>query len=81
VRTPKLQLSAEQPLTECLIPPKKGHPPSRAKEKPQNASRRGKITFRIKPHTCQRHLEGSNKTLCAPEDPIETEPDLSFSVS
>ena len=38
----------------------------RAKEKPQQDGKRGEIVFRIKPHTCQRWLEGSNKTLCAP---------------
>ena len=36
--------------------------------------RRGKITFRIKPHNHQRCSEGSNKT-CVHEDP-ETEPEL-----
>ena len=73
VRTPKLQLTAEQPLTEeCWIPPKEDTPSPRAKEKPQKDDRRGEITFRIKPHTCPRCLEGSNKTLCAPgpRDPI-----------
>ena len=25
------------------------------------------MAFRIKPHSCQRRLEGSNKTLCTPE--------------
>ena len=49
------------------------HP--RAKEKPQQDGRRDEITFRIKPNTHQRCLEGSNKTLCAPEDFSETEPD------
>ena len=39
--------------------------------------------FRIKPHTHQRCLEGSNKTLCipGPRDPTETEPDLCLRVS
>ena len=37
------------------------HP--RAKEKPQHNGTRGKIMFRNKPHSCQRHSEGSNKTL------------------
>ena len=32
-----------------------------AKEKPQQDGRRGKFTFRIKPHTCQRRSETSNK--------------------
>ena len=31
------------------------------KEKPQQDGRKGKITFRLKPHSCQRHSEGSNK--------------------
>ena len=38
-KTPKLQLTAEQPLTgECWIPPKKDTPYPRAKEKPQQGS-------------------------------------------
>ena len=77
VRTPKLQLAAEQPLTGgCWITPKKDTPCPSAKEKPQQEGRRGKIVFRIKPHNCQRCLDGSNKTLCTPGDPTETEPDL-----
>ena len=63
--TPKLQLAAEQPMTgKCWIQPKKDTPHQRAKEKPQQDGRRGEITFRIKPDTCQRHLEGSNKLCC-----------------
>ena len=42
--------------------------------------RRGKIVFRIKHHTRQRCSQGSNKNLCPPGDPTETEPDLSLSV-
>ena len=44
--------------------------------------RRGKIAFRIKPHTHQRCSEGSNKTLYAPgpRDPTKTEPGLPLSV-
>ena len=63
---------------ECWIPPKKDTPNPRAKENPQKDDRRGKITFRIKFHTHQRYLEGSNKTLCAPEprDSIENVPGL-----
>ena len=83
VRTPKLQVAAEQPLTgKCWIPPKKKKdiPYPRAKEKPQQDGRRGKIAFRIKPHTHQRHSEGLNKILCAPGDPMEIEPDLPLSV-
>ena len=58
-----------------LDPTKKDTPCPRAKEKPQQESRRGKITFRIKPHTCQRCSEGLNKTLCAPgpRGPTETD--------
>ena len=59
---------------------KKDIPHPRAKEKSQQDSRRGKIMFRIKPHTGQRCSESSNKTLCVPGDPTETEPDLSLSV-
>ena len=40
----------------------------RAKEKPQQDGRRGEIEFRIKPLTCQRCSEGSNKP-CAHQDP------------
>ena len=40
---------------------KKRYPTSRAKEKPQQDGSRGKITFRIKPHTCQIRSNGSNK--------------------
>ena len=53
-----------------------------AKEKPQQDGRRDAITFKIKSHTRQRCLEGTNKT-CMHQDPRngavtpqETEPDL-----
>ena len=38
--------------------------------------------FRIKPHSCQRHSEGSNKP-CVHQDPetTESEPELCLSVS
>ena len=62
------------------MPTKKYTPCPRAKEKPQQDGRRGQIAFRIKPHTCQRHLAVSNKTLCTPGDSTETEPDLPLSV-
>ena len=42
---------------------KKRYSTSRAKEKPQQDGRKGKIMFGIKPHTRQRHWEGTNKTL------------------
>ena len=67
-------------IGECWIPPKKDTPHPRAKEKPQQDGRRGKMSFRIKRHTLQRSLEGSNKTLCARGDPTETEPDLPLNV-
>ena len=57
-------------------------PCPRAKEKPQQDSRRGKIAFRIKPLTHQRCSEGSNKP-CVHQDPetTESEPELCLSVS
>ena len=68
-RTPKLQLTAEQPLTgECWSPPKKDTLRPRAKEKPQQDGKRGKFAFRIKPHSSQRPSEGSNKH-CVHQDP------------
>ena len=83
VRTPKLQLAAEQLLTgECWIPPTKHTARARAKETPQQDSKKDKITFRIKSHTFQR-LDGLKQNLYAPgpRDPTETEPDLPLSVS
>ena len=82
VRTPKLQLTEQPWRGECWIPPKKDTPHPRTKEKPQQDGRRGKIKFRIKPHACQRHSEGSSKILCTlgPRGPTETEPDLPLSV-
>ena len=66
-----------------LVPTKNDTPHPKAKEKPQQDSRKGEIAFRIKSHTRQRCSEGSNKTLCTPgsRDPTETEPDLPLSVS
>ena len=70
VRTPKLQLAAEQPSTGgCWLPlkkkkTKKTHPT--AKEKSQQDGRKYEFMFRIKPHKWQRYLEGSNKTLLTP---------------
>ena len=43
-------------------------PHPRAKEKSQQDGRRGEITFRIKPHTCQRCSEGPNMP-CSHQDP------------
>ena len=39
-----------------------------SQERPQKDGRRGKTTFRFRHHTCQRHLEVSNKP-CAHQDP------------
>ena len=39
-------------------------PQPRAKEKLQQDSRGGEFTFRIKPHSRQRHSEGSNRPVC-----------------
>ena len=41
---------------------------SKGKEKPQQDGWRGEIVYRIKPHTYQRHSEGSNKH-CVHQDP------------
>ena len=83
VRTPKVQLATEEPLTEeCRIPPKKDIPHPSAKEKHHQDCTREEIAFRIKPHTRQRCLEGSNKVLCTPGPryPTETEPDHCLSL-
>ena len=50
------------------IPPKKDAPHPRAKEEPQQDSRRGEIAFRIKLHPHQRRSEGSSKP-CVHQDP------------
>ena len=64
VRTPKSQLPAKQTSTEeCWNPPKNATLHPWAKEEPQQDDRGGAITFRIKPRTCQRCSEGTNKTL------------------
>ena len=58
-------------------------PCPREKEKTKQDGRRGKVRFRIKPHTCLRCSEGSNKTLCSPgpRKPIETRKKVCLSVS
>ena len=55
----------------------------RAKEKPQKDSRRGKIMFRIEPHTCQRCSEASKRPCVHqdPETPPEAETELCLSIS
>ena len=53
-RTPKLQLAAEQPSTrERWIPPKKDTLCPKAKEKPQQDGRRGKMAYKIKRQTSE----------------------------
>ena len=80
-RTPKLELTTERPSTgECWIPPKKIYPMSKGKGEAPEDGRKGKTVFRIKPHTHQTHSEGSDKTLCTPGDPTDTEPDLPLRV-
>ena len=69
VRTPKYNSLWTAIDRTMLDPTKKDTPCPRAKEKPQQDGRRGKILSRIKPHTCQRYSEGSNKTLCDQEIP------------
>ena len=65
-----------------MLAPKKDTAHPRAKEKPQKDGRRGKITFRIKPHTSQRHSEDLNKMLCTQglKGTTETEPDMTVSI-
>ena len=56
----------------CWIPPREDTAQPRVKKKPRQDGRRDKIMFRVTPHSCQRHSEGSNKTLCfepGPRDP------------
>ena len=82
MRTPELQLAAEQSTREYWIPPKKDIPHPRAKERPQQDGWRGKITFRIKPLTHQRCSEGSNKPYVHQDagTPTETEPERCLGV-
>ena len=57
-------------------------PHRRAKEEPQQDGWRGEFMFRIKPHSCQRCSEGSNKLMHTRTQekggvtPQETDPDL-----
>ena len=78
----RLFSSSSLSARRMLDPTKKRSPHPRAKDKPQQTGRRGKIAFIIKPHTCQRCSEFSNKTLFIPgtRDLRETEPDLTFCV-
>ena len=66
VRTPKLQLTALQPLTgECWISPKKETLCSQAKEKHQKDGRRSAIAFRIQSPT-MKDTQGHKQKLCIP---------------
>ena len=68
-RTPKLQLAAKQPSTgECWIPPKKDTPHIRARKKPQQHSRKGKITLRTKPIPTRDAQRAQTKP-CVHQDP------------
>ena len=58
-----------------LDPTKKRYPTSKDKGEAPVRWQGDEIAFRIKPHIHQRCSEGSNKTLCTPGDPSETEPD------
>ena len=69
VKTPKLHFDPEQPSTgEYWIPPRKDTPCLRAKEKPQQDSRRDETTFRIKPHICRDAQRAQTKP-CVHQDP------------
>ena len=62
-RTPKLQLTAEQPLTEeRWIPPEKDSPCQRVKEKAQQDGRRGKLHWDSNP-LYARHAKRAQATL------------------
>ena len=64
----KIATAAEQPSTaECWIPPKKDTPHQRAKVKPQQDGRRGKIAYRIKPQIPER-LRRFKKKPCVPQE-------------
>ena len=83
---PRIEPMAEQSsIDRRILDPtkkKKDTPHPSAKEKPWQDGRRGEIVFRLKSHTRQRCLEGSNKTSCSPGpiDRTETEPDLCLSL-
>ena len=60
VRTPKLQLAAEQPLKrKCWIPPKKDAPHPRAKEKPQQD---GSVQFSSVTKSCPTLCDPMNRS-------------------
>ena len=68
VRTPKLQLTAEKPLTgEYWIPPKKDTPHPRAKEEPQQDGRRGKMHLELNLIATRDALR-AHKTPCVHQD-------------
>ena len=73
-RTPKLQVTAEPPLTGDLHPTKERYSTSKGKGEGPTRWQEGEVAFRLKPSTSQTYLEGSNKTLCTPgpRDPTET---------
>ena len=71
----KSRLAAEQPYTWESGNPPTGAPHRQSKEKSQEDGRMVTIAFKIKPHTHQRCLEGTNKALCVP-GPWERSSDL-----
>ena len=64
-RTPKSQLTAEQPLTEeCWIAPKKDTPHPRAKEKPQQDSRGAKPQLESNPIPARDAQRAQTNLVC-----------------
>ena len=74
VKTPNLQLVAEQPWTgECWNPPVKDTPHPTAKRKPKQDSRRSATPFKMKPHTAPSPPEmlGEHKKILCTSGPRE----------
>ena len=80
VRTPDLQLAAEQPSKNVGSHQKDTQCP-RAKEKPQEDGRRGKIMLESNPIPTRDTWRAQTKPCVHqdPETPTETEPDLPLS--
>ena len=67
-RTPKLQLTAEQPSRRMLDPTRKRYPTSKAKEKPQQDGRRGEIALESNPIPSRNTGRAQTKP-CVHQDP------------
>ena len=84
VRTPKLQLTAEQPLTgECWIPPKKDTPHPKQRRSPNKTIGGGELFDLESNPTQARDAQRPQTKACAHQDPgkpQETEPDKPLSV-